>query len=290
MQWEVSVTCGGYGSLPCFAGANGAALAPPAPSAAPAVANRVAVVPTIAAVRMTVRLVAPCSFSGLIKCCPFDATTHYLVSWQAWIRGRRCGRSRSSLSVPALRRTGSGRSARGRGRHRLSPGELADRVQAGTLQQLPGIGEVTAQVIAQAAAGQEPEYLTRLLGGGPPAPPSALRAAMRGDCHAHSDWSDGGSPPLEMALAARDLGHEWMALTDHSPRLTVANGLSADRLRAQLELIGELNETWRRSGSCPGSRSTSSTTAPSTRPTSCSGSSTSWSPACTPSCGCRPRR
>ncbi len=123
----------------------------------------------------------------------------------------------------------------------LSPGELADRVRAGTLRQLPGIGEVTAQVIAQAAAGREPEYLARLLDGGPPAPPSALRAAMRGDCHAHSDWSDGGSPPLEMALAARDLGHEWIALTDHSPRLTVARGLSAGRLRAQLELIGELN-------------------------------------------------
>ncbi|HEY7261562.1 MAG TPA: PHP domain-containing protein [Trebonia sp.] len=125
----------------------------------------------------------------------------------------------------------------------LSPDELADRVRAGTLRQLAGIGEATAQVIAQAVAGQQPEYLTRLLGGGPPAPPTALRAAMRGDCHAHSDWSDGGSPPLEMALAARDLGHEWMALTDHSPRLTVASGLSADRLRAQLELIGELNAT-----------------------------------------------
>ena len=123
----------------------------------------------------------------------------------------------------------------------LSPAELAERVQAGTLQQLPGIGEATAQVITQTAAGQEPEYLTRLLGGGPPAPPTALRAAMRGDCHAHSDWSDGGSPPLEMALAARDLGHEWMALTDHSPRLTVANGLSVERLRAQLDLIGEMN-------------------------------------------------
>jgi putative hydrolase len=125
----------------------------------------------------------------------------------------------------------------------LSPGELDGRVRAGTLQQLAGIGEATAQVITQAVSGQEPEYLTRLLGGGPPASPSALRAAMRGDCHTHSDWSDGGSPPLEMALAARDLGHQWIALTDHSPRLTVANGLSADRLRAQLELVGELNAT-----------------------------------------------
>jgi putative hydrolase len=125
----------------------------------------------------------------------------------------------------------------------LGPGELDDRIRTGTLRQLSGIGEATGQVIAQAAAGEEPEYLTRLLGGGTPAAPSALRAAMRGDCHAHSDWSDGGSPPLEMALAARDLGHEWIALTDHSPRLTVANGLSADRLREQLTLISELNAT-----------------------------------------------
>jgi putative hydrolase len=125
----------------------------------------------------------------------------------------------------------------------LSQEELAGRVRSGTLRQLAGIGESTAQVIAEAVAGQQPRYLTRLLDGGPPAPPTALRQAMRGDCHAHSDWSDGGSPPLEMALAARDLGHKWLALTDHSPRLTVARGLSADRLRAQLTLIGELNET-----------------------------------------------
>ncbi|MDR0341506.1 MAG: PHP domain-containing protein, partial [Nocardiopsaceae bacterium] len=60
--------------------------------------------------------------------------------------------------------------------------------------------------------------------------------------HTHSDWSDGGSPPLEMAEAARNLGHEWIALTDHSPRLTVANGLSAERLTTQLDLISRLND------------------------------------------------
>jgi putative hydrolase len=125
----------------------------------------------------------------------------------------------------------------------LSAAELDRRIGARTLQQLPGIGEATAKVITEAAAGEEPGYLTRLLGEQPPAPPEGLRAALRGDCHTHSDWSDGGSPPLEMAEAARDLGHEWIALTDHSPRLTVANGLSAERLRAQLELIGELNAT-----------------------------------------------
>ena len=123
----------------------------------------------------------------------------------------------------------------------LAPGELDRRLKAGTLEALPGIGATTAQVIAEAAAGQQPGYLTRLLGEQPPSSPDGMRAALRGDCHTHSDWSDGGSPPLEMAEAARVLGHEWIALTDHSPRLTVANGLSAARLEAQLELIEALN-------------------------------------------------
>ena len=124
----------------------------------------------------------------------------------------------------------------------LAPGDLGRRLSAGTLEALPGIGSTTAQVIAEAAAGQQPAYLTRLLAERPPASePDGLRAALRGDCHTHSDWSDGGSPPREMAEAARALGHEWIALTDHSPRLTVANGLTAERLAAQLDLVGELN-------------------------------------------------
>jgi putative hydrolase len=123
----------------------------------------------------------------------------------------------------------------------LAPGEVERRLKAGTLEALPGIGSTTAQVIAEAAAGQQPGYLTRLLGERPTPSPDGMRAALRGDCHTHSDWSDGGSPPLEMAEAARVLGHEWIALTDHSPRLTVANGLSASRLEAQLELVEVLN-------------------------------------------------
>jgi putative hydrolase len=125
----------------------------------------------------------------------------------------------------------------------LTAGELDRRVRDGTLEALPGIGKVTAEVITQASAGQQPDYLARLLAEAPPAVLTALRAALRGDCHSHSDWSDGGSPPEEMAEAARDLGHEWIALTDHSPRLTVASGLSAERLEAQLELVGRLNTT-----------------------------------------------
>jgi putative hydrolase len=123
----------------------------------------------------------------------------------------------------------------------LEAGELERRIGAGALRALPGIGPATAQVIAQAAAGQQPAYLARLLGQAQPPQHTELRAALCGDCHTHSDWSDGGSPPAEMAESARDLGHEWIALTDHSPRLTVARGLSAERLRAQLELVSRLN-------------------------------------------------
>ncbi len=136
---------------------------------------------------------------------------------------------------------------------------LARRAQLGTLRQLPGIGEKTAQVVTQSLAGEVPDYLAGLEatadapvpafageGGAAVDAPTpagvALRHALRGDCHTHSTWSDGGSPIREMALAARDLGHEWMVLTDHSPRLTVANGLSPERLRAQLVEVALLNE------------------------------------------------
>ncbi len=123
----------------------------------------------------------------------------------------------------------------------LPAAELERRLADDTLVRLAGIGPVTAEIIGQAVAGQQPPYLDKLLAEAPAAERSGLRAALRGDCHTHSDWSDGGSPPEEMARAARDLGHEWIALTDHSPRLTVASGLSAERLRAQLALVARLN-------------------------------------------------
>ncbi|HEX3606678.1 MAG TPA: PHP domain-containing protein [Candidatus Dormibacteraeota bacterium] len=126
----------------------------------------------------------------------------------------------------------------------LPEGELERRVQAGTLRQLPGIGEVIALVITEAWSGEVPVYLRRLEAteGEPVAQAgAALRALLRGDCHVHSDWSDGGSPIEEMATSARALGHEYMVLTDHSPRLKVARGLTAERLRNQLEVVAEIN-------------------------------------------------
>ncbi|MBB5787768.1 putative hydrolase [Jiangella mangrovi] len=122
--------------------------------------------------------------------------------------------------------------------------ELVERIEAGTLTELPGIGKVTATVITEALGGEVPVYLRRLeaTGGRPVAEGGAeIRAALRGDLHVHSDWSDGGSPIEEMVRTAAGLGHEYVALTDHSPRLTVANGLSPERLRKQLDIVDELN-------------------------------------------------
>ncbi len=119
--------------------------------------------------------------------------------------------------------------------------QVTARAKAGTLQELSSIGRATEAVIEQAVAGQTPSYLAKLLDENPPTEPVGIRTRLRGDCHSHSDWSDGGSPPREMALAAREIGHEWLALTDHSPRLTVANGLTAERLTTQLALIERIN-------------------------------------------------
>jgi putative hydrolase len=127
------------------------------------------------------------------------------------------------------------------------PDELARLAAApgAGLRGLPGVGEVTERVIREALAGEVPVYLRRLeaIEGQPVAEgAAALRAALRGDCHSHSTWSDGGSPIAEMAEAARDLGHEYLVVSDHSPRLTVASGLSPERLRAQLDEVARLNE------------------------------------------------
>ncbi|QDO87570.1 PHP domain-containing protein [Ornithinimicrobium ciconiae] len=122
--------------------------------------------------------------------------------------------------------------------------EVHERVRKGTLKQLEGIGPSTAAVIEQAAAGATPDRLADLEAeaGGPLVEGGeSVRARLRGDLHSHSDWSDGGSPIQEMVATALELGHDYLALTDHSPRLTVANGLSAARLAQQLKIVDALN-------------------------------------------------
>lgn len=128
----------------------------------------------------------------------------------------------------------------------LPDGDVASRAAAGTLESLKGVGPKTAQVVVEALAGEVPGYLRRLEedAGEHTGPGAGLRGLLRGDCHTHSDWSDGGSPIEEMGRTAARLGHEWTALTDHSPRLTVARGLSPERLREQLDVVAGLNAGW----------------------------------------------
>jgi putative hydrolase len=122
--------------------------------------------------------------------------------------------------------------------------ELQDLARQGRLRDLPRVGSSTASVIAQALTEEVPEYLARLRAEDAPdaGPGAPIRAALRGDLHLHSDWSDGGSPIEAMARHATELGHEYMALTDHSPSLSVAKGLTAERLRRQLDVVAQLNE------------------------------------------------
>ncbi|MFI1715275.1 PHP domain-containing protein [Streptomyces litmocidini] len=135
----------------------------------------------------------------------------------------------------------------------LPEGEAARRAADGTLESLKGVGPKTAAVVREALEGRVPEYLARLeeeseASRGPKEGDgragAALRAALRGDCHLHSDWSDGGAGIEVMGRTAAAIGHEWAVLTDHSPRLTVARGLSPERLRRQLDVVARLNEEW----------------------------------------------
>lgn len=127
----------------------------------------------------------------------------------------------------------------------LPEGELLGHASAGTLTTVKGVGETTAACIEASLAGQLPPYLAQLeaTASAPLAQGGEhLRAVLRGDCHLHSDWSDGGSPIPDMAVTAVELGHEYAVLTDHSPRLKVANGLTAARLRRQLGVLKQLRE------------------------------------------------
>jgi putative hydrolase len=122
--------------------------------------------------------------------------------------------------------------------------EVASRAEAGTLTELAGIGPSTARVITDAVNGVMPERLEKLEAAFGPLVKGGdeVRAKLKGDLHSHSDWSDGGSPIEEMAFTAIELGHDYLVLTDHSPRLTVARGLSIERLTRQLGVVEAIND------------------------------------------------
>jgi putative hydrolase len=120
----------------------------------------------------------------------------------------------------------------------LSDAQLTSLVETKSLTDLPGVGTSIASLIDDAVNARPSAYLAKLevetavpcTTEGEP-----LRRALRGDLHVHTDWSDGGASITDMARAAAALGHSYLAVTDHSGRLTVAKGLDRSRLGRQLE-------------------------------------------------------
>ncbi|WP_420175129.1 PHP domain-containing protein [Luteococcus sp. OSA5] len=142
----------------------------------------------------------------------------------------------SSHRVQAYRRAADALAA-------LDARELALLREADQWEALPGVGLSIASVIREALSGQVPERLGRLRAeGAEPLAVSSLRPSLRGDLHCHTTWSDGGSPLAEMVETAHRLGHDYLAITDHSPRLWVANGLSEERLRSQWQEIARVQQ------------------------------------------------
>jgi len=79
-------------------------------------------------------------------------------------------------------------------------------------------------------------------------PALVTRADLRGDCHTHSDWSDGHFPIERMAAEAISRGLRYQVLTDHSQSLSIANGLTPQRVEQERRVIAELNEALAREG------------------------------------------
>jgi putative hydrolase len=127
----------------------------------------------------------------------------------------------------------------------MSRAELNELVATNRLRGLSGVGDSTAKVIVEALAGGVPEYLLHLRGEAATdtaTPEGALlQQALRGDLHLHSEWSDGGDTIRAMVDKAREIGHDYLALTDHSPRLKVAHGLERERLLQQLDEVDAIN-------------------------------------------------
>jgi putative hydrolase len=118
------------------------------------------------------------------------------------------------------------------------------QVDSGELKKTKGIGGTTYEVVVEALDGRLPQYLVDareraaapLTSGG-----GSILPLLKGDLHSHSDWSDGTTSIELMASTARWLGREYLALTDHSPHLRVANGLTAERLRKELDVVATIN-------------------------------------------------
>lgn len=121
--------------------------------------------------------------------------------------------------------------------HQLQPDLGAVRAGPG-LESIEGVGAGIAKVLVELLDTGRSKYAEELREAvGETAPVTATQGVstglLKGDLHSHTDWSDGGASVLEMARAAQARGYSYLAITDHSPRIKVVNGLGPERLAAQ---------------------------------------------------------
>lgn len=116
----------------------------------------------------------------------------------------------------------------------------------GALETVDGVGAGIARTLAELVDTGRSSYLERLreeLQQARPAEAPSFELSPLvsmgycGDLHSHTDWSDGHATVIEMARAAAGRGYQYLAITDHSPRITVVNGLGPERLAAQRQQI-----------------------------------------------------
>lgn len=123
--------------------------------------------------------------------------------------------------------------------------DLDAAARAGRLEALEGVGRGIAAVLEELVKEGRSSYLQRLreesgeAAAFEPQPAPLVALGYQGDLHCHTDWSDGGASVLQMAQAAKARGYRYLAITDHSPRITVVNGLGPERLVAQRRVIEE---------------------------------------------------
>jgi putative hydrolase len=126
----------------------------------------------------------------------------------------------------------------------VSRPDLEALYKAKDLSSIEGVGAGIAKVLTELIDSGQSRYLERLrteTGQTARDDESSLDlTAYQGDIHSHTNWSDGKATMLEMARGAEALGYRYLAVTDHSPRIKVVNGLDAERLLAQSRELAEV--------------------------------------------------
>ncbi len=118
--------------------------------------------------------------------------------------------------------------------------DLATEAGRRSVRALPGVGDRIEQIVLEVAAEGDSRYLARLraeAGAEVRSTTVVDQATYQADLHTHTPWSDGRAPLPEMAEAARGRGFRALGVTDHSAHMTIVNGLTPERLKAQREEI-----------------------------------------------------